>query len=166
MLPLIALALFCGLLIYAACTDIAALTIANWVSIALVVLFIILALASGLSLPTIGMHVLFGFAVLAVGFFLFQANILGGGDAKLMGAVAVWTGFAVFPTFALWMALAGGVLALTLMMARNYAVATPFAFVNRLLTPKSGVPYGVAIMIGGLIAAPVLPLTAGALTLP
>jgi prepilin peptidase CpaA len=168
MLALLALAVFAGLLIFAACSDIASLTIPNWVSIALTALFIVLALASGMPLGQIGMHILFGFAVLVVGFFLFQANVIGGGDAKLLGAAAVWTGFVAFMPFALWTALAGGALAAMLIVARNFAPA--FAawappFVNRLLTPKTGLPYGVAIMIGGLMAAPELPLVSGALTL-
>jgi len=168
MLPLLALSLFAGLLIIAACTDIASLTIPNWIPGALAVLYIVLALAAGTPLLTIGAHFVFGFAVLAVGFFLFQANILGGGDAKLLGAAAMWTGSAVFLPFAFWTVLAGGVLAFVLLVARKYVpmVAGAPSFVNRLLMPKGGVPYGVAIMVGGLMAAPALPIVGGALTLP
>jgi prepilin peptidase CpaA len=169
MSALLALAVFAGLLIYAACTDIASLTIPNWVSLALAGAFIPFALLSGMPLEQIGIHLLFGFAVLAVGFFLFQANVLGGGDAKLLGAAAVWTGFVAFAPFAFWTSLAGGLIAALLLTARAYSPelnAFAPAFVNRLLTPKTGMPYGVAIMIGGLMAAPELPLAAGALTLP
>jgi prepilin peptidase CpaA len=168
MLAFLALAVFAGLLIYAACTDIASLTIPNWVSIALSALFIVFALAQGMPLAEIGVHVLFGFGVLVIGFFLFQANIIGGGDAKLLGAAAVWTGFAAFAPFLIWTAIAGGVLAAILLVARMFqpavaAWAPPFVY--RLLTPNSGLPYGVAIMIGGLMAAPALPLAGSALTL-
>lgn len=169
MLAFLALAVFAGLLIYAACSDVASLTIPNWVSIALSALFVVFALAQGMPLAQIGMHVLFGFGVLVVGFFLFQANILGGGDAKLLGAAAVWTGSIAFMPFIFWTAIAGGAMALILLTARTFqpvlaAWAPPF--VNRLLIPKSGMPYGLAIMIGGLIAAPALPLVGSALTLP
>jgi len=168
MIALAALALFAALLIYAACSDIMSLTIPNWVSIALVAIFLAAAPFGGLSWRDIGIHLLFGFAVLGVGFLLFQANVFGGGDAKLLGAVSVWTGFAGFGEFAIATVMAGGVLALTLLTARKYAplfAAHHPEFVNRLLTPKMGAPYGVAIMIGGLKAMPVLPIAATALTL-
>ena len=96
MLEVFALVVFAGLLVYAACTDVASLTIPNWVSIALAGVFPLAALAVGMPLSEIGMHYLFGAAILAIGFFLFAANIFGGGDAKLIAAAAVWTGFQGF----------------------------------------------------------------------
>jgi prepilin peptidase CpaA len=168
MLEVLALALFAGLLIYAACCDIASLTIPNWASIALAAIFPAAALAHGLALTEIGLHLLFGVAVLAVGFFLFAANIIGGGDAKLLAATAVWAGFPAFPTFILSTAIAGGVLALALLAARALLkqAETQPPFVNRLLKPRGGVPYGVAIMAGGLMSIPALPLGFASLTMP
>lgn len=167
MVSLLALAAFALLLVYAACSDVASLKIPNWISLALAGLYAPLAFAAGAPAAEIGFHVAFGLAVLAVGFFLFQANIIGGGDAKLLAAASIWTGFAAFPTFLFWTAAAGGALALALLLARAYAPhGAPIPFVNRLLTPKTGVPYGVAIMAGGLAALPAIPLTASALTLP
>jgi prepilin peptidase CpaA len=63
MIAILALAAFAGLLIYAACSDIASLTIPNWISLALVALFPVAALAAGLSFTDIGLHLLFGFGV-------------------------------------------------------------------------------------------------------
>lgn len=168
MISLIALAVFAGLLVYAACSDIASLTIPNWLSIAMATLFAPAALAINMPLAEIGVHYGFGLAMLVVGFFLFQANIFGGGDAKLVAAAAVWTGFTAFPTFILGTALAGGLLALALLSARKWSpfLAAAPPFVNRLLTPESGVPYGVAIMAGGLLALPMLPFAASTLTTP
>jgi prepilin peptidase CpaA len=166
MLEFLAIAIFAGLLIYAACSDIASLTIPNWVSIALAGAFPVMALATGVAIQDIGLHLLFGFGALAVGFFLFAANVFGGGDAKLLAATAVWTGFPGFAAFALWTAIAGGGLALLLlavrMVARQFATHPPFA--DRLLKQGGGIPYGVAIMAGGLMAIPSLPLQS--LTLP
>lgn len=168
MLELLALAVFAGLLLYAACTDVASLTIHNWVSIAMATLFAPVALLTHMPLAEIGIHYLFGFALLAVGFFLFQAGVIGGGDAKLLAAAAVWTGFVAFVPFIFWTTMAGGLIALALLMARQQFAPAPAqpAFVNRLLTPKSGVPYGVAIMLGGLMALPSLPFAEHTLTLP
>jgi prepilin peptidase CpaA len=168
MLELLPLLVFAGLLIFAACSDVATMTIPNWVSIALAGLFPLFALIAGWHWQAIGLHLLVGFAALLLGFLLFQLNILGGGDAKLIAGVGVWTGLAAFSTFILWTAVAGGVLALTILLARRQlkpADARP-AFVNRLLTDKGGVPYGIAIMTGGLMALRALPIASTSLTMP
>src|SRR5574338_1539025 len=120
MVEILALAAFAGLLIYAACSDIARLIIPNWVSIALAGVFPIAALAAGVPLAEIGMHFLFGAAILAIGFFLFAANIFGGGDAKLIAAAAVWTGFQGFFALLFWTATVGGLLAVALLAARQF----------------------------------------------
>lgn len=168
MIELLALAAFAALLIYAACSDVASLTIPNWVSIALTAIFIPAALAAGMGLGTLAIHLAFGFGVLVVGFFLFQANVFGGGDAKLLAAAAVWTGSAGFVPFILSTAVAGGVLALALLAARQFVPLTETTpgFVNHLLKKQNGIPYGVAIMFGGLMAIPALPFAATSLTLP
>jgi prepilin peptidase CpaA len=159
MVEILALAAFAGLLLYAAGSDIARLIIPNWVSIALAAAFVVAAFAYGMTPYEIGMHLLFGAAMLAVGFFLFAANIFGGGDAKLIAAAAVWTGFQGFFALLFWTATAGGLLALGLLAARflvKQAETNP-PFVNHLLQKQNGIPYGVAIMAGGLMAIPTLP---------
>jgi prepilin peptidase CpaA len=159
MIALLGTVAFAGLLIYAACSDIARLIIPNWVSIALAAIFPAVALAAGQPLSQIGLHILFACAVLAVGFFLFAANILGGGDAKLFAAAAMWTGFNAFFPFLFWTVVAGGVMALVLIAARQFVPRTETnpSFVNHLLQKQNGIPYGVAIMAGGLMAIPALP---------
>ena len=168
MIELLAACAFVGLLIYAASSDVARLIIPNWVSIAMAALFFPAALFAGATWAEIGLHVLFGFAILAVGFFLFATNIIGGGDAKLLAATAIWTGFAAFAPFIFWTAIAGGVMAAILLAARQWVphAETNPAFVNRLLTGKSGIPYGVAIMFGGLMALPAIPHLSISLTIP
>jgi prepilin peptidase CpaA len=159
MIDALSLAAFAGLLIYAACSDIARLIIPNWVSIALVAIFPIAALASGMAPIEIGWHVLFGIAVLVIGFFLFSGNIIGGGDAKLFAATAVWTGFqSFFLPFMYWTVVAGGVMAIALLAARQFVKAeeTGRPLLNHLLKKQNGIPYGVAIMFGGLMSIPTL----------
>jgi prepilin peptidase CpaA len=99
---------------------------------------------------------------------LFQANVIGGGDAKFVAATAVWTGFTAFLPFLFWMAVSGGVMALALLAARQFLsqAETNPPFVNRLLKEQNGIPYGVAIMIGGLVSAPAIPILSSVLTLP
>jgi prepilin peptidase CpaA len=159
---------FVGLLLVAAFTDLTTMQIPNWVSVALAALFPLTAFAVGMPLVQIGFHFLFGAVVLAICFALFQFNIVGGGDAKLIAAAAVWTGLTAFAPFAVWTSIAGGALALALLVARNFfaQAETRPAFVNRLLKPRGGVPYGVAIMTGGLMVLGALPFMTSALTLP
>ncbi|HVZ99420.1 MAG TPA: prepilin peptidase [Caulobacterales bacterium] len=167
MLEALPSALFVVLLLFAACSDVATMKIPNWLSIVLAAAFPLSALATGMPLPAIGLHLAFGFAVLAVGFLMFQFGLMGGGDAKLIAAASVWTGLGAFLPFAAWTMIAGGVMAAVLLFARYRLkpdAARP-AFVNRLLKPRGGVPYGVAIMAGGLAALNTLPF-ATALTLP
>ncbi len=156
------LALFAGLLLIGAVSDVATMKIPNWVSIALAAGYVLFAAIAQPGWAPFGWHLLFGFGVLIAGFLLFQIGIVGGGDVKLIAAASLWTGLGAFGAFALWMAIAGGLLALILLIARKIVQPseTRPAFINRLLKPRGGVPYGVAIAAGGIAAA------SAALTLP
>ncbi|MET0181589.1 MAG: prepilin peptidase [Caulobacterales bacterium] len=156
---------FAGLLLVAAISDVATMKIPNWVSIALAASYPVVALITGQPLTEIGINLAFGFGVLVLCFGLFQFGIMGGGDAKLIAAAAVWTGLNAFLFFAGWMALAGGLIALVLLFVRRAVKPSEErpAFLNRLLKPHGGVPYGVAIAFGGLMA---LDIARTALTLP
>jgi Flp pilus assembly protein protease CpaA len=58
-------------------------------------------------------------------------------------------------------------LAAALLAARQVMNAETYPpFVNHLLKKQNGIPYGVAIMIGGLLSIPSLPHLTSALTLP
>ena len=46
-----------------------------------------------MSLQAISMHVAAGFAVLTIAFVFFACGWIGGGDAKLAAATALWFGF-------------------------------------------------------------------------
>jgi len=162
----LALALVAALLIAAAVSDVATMKIPNWVSIGLALIFPIAAIASGMDWKTVAVHGGFAFAVLVLCFLLFQANIMGGGDAKLIAAASLWTGLAAFPAFAFWTAVTGAFVAIALVLARRRFAPddTRPAFVNRLLRKRGGLPYGVAIALGGFVALDVAH-AAAALTL-
>ena len=98
---------------------------------------------------------------------MFALGWIGGGDAKLFAACGLWLGWPAFLPFLLWTALAGGVLATGLLVARKGARAWPVAgpqWLVRLLSPEAAVPYGVAIAVGALASFPesVLMLSRGA----
>jgi len=154
---------FPGLLVTAAACDLARYLIPNTISIVLAVAFVPAALAAGISLEAVLYHALAGLAVFAAGFVLFSLNVMGGGDVKLMAAAAAWTGWGALGPFLVATALAGGLLALVLVVARRVVPAGRFApegALGRLLAPKGGVPYASAIALGGLAVMGRMPLMA------
>ena len=128
-------------LITAACTDLASRRIANWLNAAIALGAPLFWWASGLE-PWPGIALQLGvavasFALLAI---LFALRAMGGGDVKLLTALALWIAPALFLKLVVLMALLGGVLTLMVgawhLMARRRGDLT--------------VPYGVAIALAGL----------------
>lgn len=155
---------FPALVVLAAARDAASFTIPNAIPLLLLAIFPIAALSAGLPLTQTGLHLAVGAGVLVVGMVMFAVRWLGGGDAKLFAAVALWVGWSALPDFLLGAALAGGVLATVLMLLRSaalrqFVLAGP-RFLVRLAEPGEGVPYGVAIAVGALAALPKTPFAA------
>ena len=150
---------FC--LAFAAFSDLLTMTIPNRISANLVGGFAPVALLAGLDLLQICLHVAAAAAVFAACFCLFATNIMGGGDAKLLTASAVWFGFNTsLVTFLLYVSAFGGLLTLVILLLRsqeNLILAARIPVPRLLLTAKK-IPYGVAIALGGLAAYPSSPL--------
>jgi len=158
----IVLGLFAALVIGAAVRDLASFTIPNWISIALAAAFAPAALLVGVPLPDIGVGLAVGAGMLVVGAGMFALGWIGGGDAKLMASAALWVGLRGLAPFAIYTALAGGLLALALVALRSawlrpLAAAGP-GWTQRLATPGEAAPYGVAIAVGALAAFAMHPL--------
>ena len=154
---LIALGLMPALVIIGGLHDLLTMKIPNWISVALVLLFIPAALLAGLSPAAVAIHVGVGLAALFAGMGMFALRWIGGGDAKLMAATCLWLGLSGSGVFLLWTGVVGGLFCLFLILARqHHQMATPFApaWAARLLEPKGDIPYGVAIAIGALLAFP------------
>lgn len=168
MLALLAAALvlcFPALVLTAALSDAATFTIPNWIPLALLALFPVAGLAAGVALPAIGLHLAVGAAALIAGMAMFALRWMGGGDAKLIAAVALWLGWPALGAFLVYAALAGGGLAIMLLMMRSAAfqpmVALGPRWLNKLAEPGQGIPYGVAIAVGALAAFQASPLAKG-----
>jgi prepilin peptidase CpaA len=165
MLVLVALPL---LLAVAAGWDIASFTIPNFLNLALIGVFAIFALSAGLTFSVIGWHLLAGIAALGVGFALFATGHIGGGDAKLFAAVALWLGMKDCLPYALLASLFGGGLALLLMLWRQWPLPVflmRYGWIVKLHDSKAGIPYGVALAAGAFILLPsteIFRLAAGA----
>jgi len=146
------------LVLIAALTDVTTFLIPNRLSAALAIAFIPAALVLGLTPGIIGVCLGVGLAALVFGVAMFAAGWIGGGDAKLFAAAALWLGWPAAIPFLAWTTIAGGALAVALLAARKttspvFAAQGP-AWVGRLLEPKGDVPYGVAIAFGALAAFP------------
>jgi prepilin peptidase CpaA len=145
------------LMLVAALTDVTTFIIPNRVSAALALAFLPAAFLIGLPFATIGVCLIVGFAALLCVMGMFAAGWIGGGDAKLFAAAALWLGLPAIGSFLAWTAIAGGALALALLAARKASApltARGPAWIGRLLEPKGDVPYGVAIAFGALAAFP------------
>ena len=155
------LMVFPALVILGGVRDLVSYRIPNWISLALMAGFVlsaVAALAGGLPVAALGLNLAVGLAALVIGFGMFAMGWIGGGDAKLFAAAALWLGWQGAATYLAATGLAGGGLAVLLLSLRS-AAARPLilggpAWVTRLADPDEGVPYGVAIAIGALAAFP------------
>ncbi len=160
-LPLAAVAVFPVLVVLAALKDATSFTIPNRLTIAIAALFVPAALLSALSPAAWLAAAGCGAGALVIGMAMFAFGWVGGGDAKLFAACGLWVGASAAAPFLLWTGLAGGALAVALLLGRNAAAWYPGmgpSWMRRLLTKGEGVPYGVAIAAGALIAFPASPV--------
>ena len=151
------LLLFPALMAFAAASDLLTMTISNRVSILLVAAFLVLAVASGMAPYEILAHLGAGALVLVIAFACFTMGWVGGGDAKVAAAAALWFGFGHLLNYLLYASLFGGVLTIVLLQMRQWPL--PFALAGqpwliRLHAKESGIPYGIALAIGALIIYP------------
>ena len=157
MLHYLALIVFPALMVFAATSDLVTMTISNKVSLALIAGFLGLAALGGMPVEQIGWHLLCGCVVLCVTFGLFAGGFIGGGDAKLAAATAIWMGFAHVVEYVLIATLCGGALSLLMLSMRHYpwpSVIDSVPWIARLYRPDKGIPYGIALGGAGLAVYP------------
>ena len=142
------------LMALAASSDLITMRISNRLVAVLVIGFFVLAFAAQLPLQQIAMHTGLAVMVLAFGFAFFSFGWIGGGDAKLAAATSLWIGFGLLLPYVIYGALLGGALTLLLLAVRRWPLPSFLArisWVDRLHDPKSGVPYGIALAIAGIL---------------
>lgn len=159
LLELAVLCVFPWAMAFGGAMDFFSMTIPNRVSIVMVAGFVVLAPFLGIGYYAFTGHVLAGLMMLALGAFLFYRGIIGGGDAKLFAAGALWVGFEHLLLFMLYAALAGGVLTLIIVAYRYFTLPdwmSRQAWATRLHDPAGGVPYGIALAAGGMLTYPLM----------
>lgn len=136
--------LLCALaiaLLVAAFTDIRRRQIDNWLTAAIALAAPLYWWAAGISLwPGVAVQVGIAVATFVVLAALFALRMMGGGDVKLLAAIALWIDPAMFLQLLVVMALVGGVLALVM---GGWHIA-------RRQRERLAIPYGVAISTAGL----------------
>jgi prepilin peptidase CpaA len=153
----IRLLLFPALMAFAASSDLLTMTISNRLSLALAGGFFLLALATGMSLHAFGMHLGAAAAVLVAAFVFFSRGWIGGGDAKLAAATALWFGFDHLLDYMIYASLFGGALTLAILQFRKLplpSVLARQAWVLRLHESGGGVPHGIALAAAALVVYP------------
>jgi prepilin peptidase CpaA len=153
----IRLLVFPAMMAFAASSDLLTMTISNRVSLILIGGFFLLATTTGMPLAEIGTHVGASAIVLAAAFVFFARGWIGGGDAKLAAATALWLGFDQLLNYVILASLFGGLL--TLLVMRFRLVPLPRwlenqEWVNRLHRMDSGIPYGIALALAALVIYP------------
>ena len=142
------------LLAVAAGWDLASFTIPNLLTLALAAAFVVFALALRISPALFGLHLLAGLMGLVAGFALFALGYIGGGDAKLFAAMALWLGPHDLLPYTLAATIFGGLLTLTLLALRQLPLPAGLArqdWILKLHDQRSGIPYGVALAAGAFV---------------
>ena len=147
-----------ALLIAASFFDVTQFRIPNLIPLLVTGLFL-MKVGIGIEVGPVWSRVLVSACMFAIGFLAFSAGLLGGGDVKLMAALALWFDASNFADFIAITGIAGGVLGILLLLARR---ALPVAalpacedggampFKQRLLNPTAPLPYAAPISFAAL----------------
>ncbi|QNQ07995.1 prepilin peptidase [Sphingomonas alpina] len=116
--------------------------IANWKNLAIALLAPAWWWANGLAVwPDMAMQFGMALAVFALFCAAFHFGWMGGGDVKMIGALALWFPFVPLVSMLIIMSLVGGVLTVVLMIEQRV----------RKKPGSPEIPYGVAIAIAALL---------------
>ena len=148
---------FPGAMAFAAAMDLFTMTIPNRISLFLVAAFFFLAPFSGMDLTDFAVHLAVAFGMLLVGIVFFMRGWMGGGDAKLIAAAALWMGADNIWPYLAAAVVVGGALGVLLLLYR--AIIPPLwlcqqDWAMRLHNKDEGIPYGIALCAAGLMVYP------------
>ncbi len=156
------LAVFPILVVFAGVSDLLTMTIPNRVSVLLVAAFVVLGFMAGLSPADWGYHALGGAVVFVACFAMFGLGWMGGGDAKVASAIALWFGFGPeLLSFVIMTAIYGMILTLGLLFFKRIPalplIMAQTHWISRLHDTRTGIPYGIAIAAAALMIYPQSP---------
>ena len=137
--------------------DLLTFTIPNRLCLALALGYLVFAALLGVSAVDILLNLSCALAILALTFGMFALGWLGGGDAKLAAATALWLGFDHLFDYLIYASLFGGALTILLLQYRMLPLPRFLAdqqWAARLHEKECGVPYGIALAAAGLCVYP------------
>lgn len=143
-----ALAMLC--LVLAALEDAWRYRISNMLSLALILLFVVAAIVQPIGVDWLD-HLSGALFMFALGTAMFGLGWMGGGDVKLLTAVALWCGLADLPRLLITTSLLGGALVIALIVVRRALPAAAGEWRPKILRRNAPVPYGIAISVGALL---------------
>jgi len=121
--------------------DLKTRTIPNWLNLAIALGAVAFWIAVGLPVwPEVALRVAVAFVTFWVFAAAFAMGAMGGGDVKLIAALALWLPWQAVLVLLFLMSIAGGVLTLGYLIRHKLAKREE----------KLEIPYGVAIAFGGL----------------
>jgi len=140
-LPTLLSAMLALLLLWGAATDLRSRIISNRLNLVIALLAPLWWWAHGLALyPDIALQLGQAAVLFALFTLLFALGMMGGGDVKMLGALALWLPLPAIVTLLVVMSLAGGVVTI--------ATLAHHKIMKRIGQPE--IPYGVAIALAGL----------------
>lgn len=153
---LIVTLIFAAPLLAAAMTDFWSMKIPNIVSLAMAAGFVLTLPLTWQGLPVLAEHLMVGAVFFLAGFAMFAFGWMGGGDAKLMAAIALWFGWVDIMPFILYTTLFGAALGIFMMLGnRMIPIRLRTSELGmRMFQGDTDMPYGIALAAGALFVWP------------
>lgn len=142
------------LVLYACFTDVRHLKIPNFISIAILVLFLGTVawefFNAGAPLSLWIDNILAALAMFVITFVFFAFKIFGAGDAKLATVISLWTGVHGMIAFLFFMTFTGGVLGVIALVFMKKGVPKSWqkGWLKKLAEGRPDIPYAIAIFVG------------------
>lgn len=133
------IAILAAMLIVATVGDIRTRTIPNWLNAGIALGAVPFWILSGLGPVDMLAHLGVAIGVFLIFALAFYLGAMGGGDVKMVAAIALWLPIAAVAKLLVIMSLAGGVLTLAMLVRHKLAKCAK----------QLEIPYGVAIAFGG-----------------
>ena len=100
-------------------------------------------------------HLLAGGIMFVITFLLFTAKVIGAGDSKLCSAFALWVGVSGLASYLFYMAILGALLGIATKVLQGRQLipsAKEGSWIAKSQLGGNGVPYGIAICFGAIVA--------------